>query len=540
MLKFFTFILFFSTAIIGFAQDERAVFYHVASINLKFPVEKDSAQHVKNQTAAMVQFKLNGFLGIEPLDTIIKKNSIHYYFDYQTQFEKVILIQDGQKKRSISIQKNLQLGAKELNDQLVNLENSGFPFAQIWILDQVEKVNRLELTYKIDSGAYFVIDKIHLKSQADFHEKTMLNLIGLKPGEAYNEGKIRSISTIFSTADDYFSPRAPEVVFREGKAELYVYFEKKKSSNADGFIGFQQDQITNQLALNGYLNLALKNALNRSETIHLNWKNNPDKTQNLKTILEYPYLFASPFGIGATVDLQKQDTSFVRSDITAELTYRNPTFKISLFNQIEASNTLSSLPIPGFRDFSKNTIGMSVNYRPFLDENFAFYHPIISISGGVFNYRSDTLDDNTRKIANRKYMVKYEHKIDFLRFFHLNNSIQYQGLTSSVGLARNEFIYFGGLQSVRGFYELELAGKENWILRNEIEFQPVSLMSLKLIYDYSNFYNETHNYTHSIGFGFALINLDSQLEIIVANGKLNDNPFNLSATKVHIGFRSNF
>ena len=96
------------------------------------------------------------------------------------------------------------------------------------------------------------------------------------------------------------------------------------------------------------------------------------------------------------------------------------------------------------------------------------------------------------------------------------------------------------MQSVRGFYELELAGRENWVLRNEIEFKPIELISLKILYDYSNFRGNTKNYTHSAGIGFGLINNSSQLEIIVANGVLNDNPISLSDTKVHIGFKSNF
>ncbi|MDA7803263.1 hypothetical protein N8987_01635, partial [Crocinitomix sp.] len=274
--------------------------------------------------------------------------------------------------------------------------------------------------------------------------------------------------------------------------------------------------------------------------IHLNWKNNPDKSQNLKSNFEYPYLFGSPFGIGANFDLQKQDSSFVRSDVIFELIYHNPQFRIGLFNQIENSTTISTLPIPGFRDFSKNTIGATFQYRPFMPDNIDYYHPMVSLSGGVFNYRADTLDDETQKIANRKYMVKYEHTIDLLKYLHLNNSIQFQGISSSIGLARNEFIYFGGLQTVRGFYELELEGREIWIIRNELEFKPVDLLSLKLLYDYSNFFNEQHNETHSIGFGFGLINNNSQLDIIVANGILNDNPFAITNTKVHIGFKSNF
>ncbi len=540
MIKFFAILLIclFSHSIFG--QEGKTVYYHLDKITVKEKASADSLLQIRNRENALISFMFNGYMGVFPSDTLVKKNTTHYYFDYTNVFKKIILIPEGRKEKHISSEKNFYRGASELNSQLVDLENNGYPFAQLRITDQKEKEDRLELTYSIDSGTYYTIDKIHLKSQSDFHTKTVLNLIGIKVGDVYNESKIRVISSILLNSNIYYAPRAPELIFRANTAELFVYLEKKKSSNADGFVGFQQDQFTNEFTLNGYLNLELKNALNRAETIHLNWKNNPDKTQNLKAIFEYPYLFASPFGIGSEIDLQKQDTSFVRSDLLFELAYRNPQFKMSIFSQIEASTTLSSDPIPGFRDFSKNTIGATAEFRPFLSNRFAFYHPQFGISGGIFNYRGDTLADNTRRIGNHKYRLKYEHKIDFLRFFHLNNSIQFQGLASSVGLARNEFIYFGGLQSVRGFYELELSGRENWILRNEIEFQPVALLSLKLIYDYSNFRNETHNYTHSIGFGFALINKDSQLEIILANGKLNNNPFIVSGSKVHIGFRSNF
>ena len=427
-----------------------------------------------------------------------------------------------------------------MNDEITDLENAGFPFACIKIDEQIEHKNKLTLNYHIDSGAYFIIDKINIKSKNEFHEKTVLNILGIRAGDPYNEEKIRAINTILENNEMYSVPRAPELLFRAEKAELFVYIEKKKSSNADGYIGFQQDRITEKLVLNGYINLELKNALNRAEVIHLNWRNNPDQTQDLKTIFEFPYLFGSPIGIGANIDLQKQDTSFIRSDLLFELIYRNPQFRVSLFDQIEQSSILQGEPIPGFRDYSKNTVGIAVTYRPFMPERLHFYHPEFNVSAGIFNYREDTLDDNTRKIGNNKYRFGYGHTIDLWKYFHLNNDLSFQGLSSTVGLSRNEFIYFGGLQSVRGFYELELAGKEIWILRNEFEFQPISSLSMKFLYDYANFVGTDKNYSHSVGFGFGLINNASQLEIIVANGKLNDNPFTLSDTKIHIGFKSSF
>lgn len=519
---------------------KKTAYYHLEKITIKAQAVPDSIKKTDDYESAIATFNLNGYLGVTPGDTIVKKNAIHYYFNYEKRFKKIKLVETGGKKERTVIQRDIPGAIQEINNRLVQLENSGFPFANLKILNQTENNELLELQYKIDSGAYFIIDKVHVKSKSEFHEKTILSIMGIKPGDVYNEQKIRNLPDIFQNTGVYNSVRAPELLFRQGKAELYVYIEKKKSSNADGYVGFQQDRITEKLVLNGFLNLELKNALNRAEIIHLNWKNNPDKTQNLRTIVEYPYLFGSPIGIGANIDLQKQDTSFVRSDLLFELIYRNPKLRISIFDEIEASSTISSVPISGFRDFSKNTIGATVQYRPFMPEKLRFYHPMFTLSAGIFNYRADTLDDNTRKIANNKYLAKYEHTIDFLKYFYLNNSLQFQGLASSVGLSRNEFIYFGGLQSVRGFYELELAGKENWIIRNEVAFRPIELLSLKVLYDYSNFIGTTKNYTHSFGVGFGLINNNSQLEIIVANGVLNDNPVSLSETKVHIGFRSTF
>jgi hemolysin activation/secretion protein len=222
------------------------------------------------------------------------------------------------------------------------------------------------------------------------------------------------------------------------------------------------------------------------------------------------------------------------------VTYRNPQFRVSVFNQLESSTTISSVPISGFRDFSKNTIGSSVLFRPILSDLLAFYHPSLFITAGLYAYRNDTLATDKRTVGNNKFQIKYAQTIDFWKFFHFNNSLQLQTVSSIVPLARNEFIFFGGLQSVRGFYELELEGKEIWILSNELEFKPIESLSLKILYDYANFVNTSKNYTHSIGFGFGLINNSNQLEIIVANGKLNDNPFALNGTKIHIGFKSNF
>lgn len=537
------FVFLFLTHFIVLSQKETTVYFHVEKISIKQKIVLDSTGGERYKQRALQEFQLNGYTGLTLRDSVIKSSSIHYYYSFTHRFEKIILSEKtdsiNQKPKSVS-NKDYLSALRTINKQIQYLENNGYPFASLKIIEEVEEKNKLYLTYKIDSGAFFILDKITIKSKDKFHEATLLNLINLTAGEVYNESKIVAVENLLLTSRLYKLTRPVEIVFRQGKAELYMYIEKENSSDADGYIGFQQDKNTQKLVLNGYVNLGLLNSLNRGETINLNWKSNPDKTQNLRAIFEYPYILKTPIAIGSKLNLQKQDTTFVRADAIFDVSYLHSYFKFGLFYQLENSSTIAKNSPVDLRDFKKNTIGLSVIFRPRMPAKFAFYHPIISLRGGFFNYRSDTIDDNKQKIANNKYAVKYEQTIDFLKYFHLNNSLQFEGLSSSINLSRNELIYFGGLRSIRGFYELELVGNNVWILNNEIEFTPVSSLSFKLLYDYAVFDYITHQYAQSVGFGFGLIAGNTKLEIIVANGFLNNNSLDLAGTKVHIGFKSSF
>ena len=320
---------------------------------------------------------------------------------------------------------------------------------------------------------------------------------------------------------------------------MFIYFQKEKSSTADGYVGFQQNQISKKLALNGFINFQLYNAFNRAEMLDLRWKSNPDKTQNGYVNVSFPFLFNTPLGIGGNLDIRKQDTTFLRTDLSFNLSYYHPLVKVTIYDQLERSDTLRIAP-PNFRSYRKNTIGATVHFSAPTIERAPFYHPQLFLLGGFYNYRDDTIDDNKQKISNSKYEIRYSHSIDFLKYFRLNNTAQFQGLTSNISLARNELVYFGGLRSVRGFYELELSGNDVWAFMNEIEFRPAGLFSIFALYDYSTFHYNGQHHTNSVGIGFALKNETYGLEIVVANGILDNNPFQISNTKIHLGFRSVF
>lgn len=529
LIAIFTFL-----SCLSFSQKTTTFFFHLDKNTIKYKTTSDSIDLKVYQHKALTSFKTEGYVGITITDSTQKKNEYHFWMTFEKRYKKVILTNANQKYST-----DFRNTYSQINKKITTLENNGYPFAQILITHQSEKNNSLILDFKIDSGQFIIIDKIHLKSQDKFNEKTILNLIDLRTGEPYNENRLKKITQILLASGLYSTLREPEVLFKKGKAEIFIYFKKSKSSSADGYVGLLQDKTTQKVTLNGYVNLHLKNALNRGELINLNWKSNPDKTQNLKFNFAYPFIFNTPFGVETDLNLHKQDSSFVKSLANFGINYQQAFYEIGIYNQIENSNVLIKNSIYNILTYSKNTIGLKVLLKPQFVGKFNFYRPKIEVKNGFFSYKSDSIN-SVSNVSNFKYKIQVEQKFKFLNYFSFTNTSGYQGLNSSYTLSRNELVYFGGLKSVRGFYELELVGNSIFTALNEIEYQPISSLSFKLIYDYSSFKNGNQFFTNSFGFGFGLLNENSVLEIIIANGSINNAQLDFANTKIHIGFSSSF
>jgi len=518
----------------GFSQKTSTLFFHLDKNAIKYKTTSDSIDFKTYQQKALIRFKIEGYVGITITDSTQNKNEYHFWMTFEKKYKRVILTNGNQKYST-----DFKNAYAQINKKITTLENNGYPFTKIIVSDQIEKKKSLIINYKIDSGQYVIVDKIHLKSQDKFNEKTILNLIDLRAGEAYNENKLKKITQLLLASGLYGTIREPEVLFKKGKAEIFIYFKKSKSSSADGYVGLLQDKTTQKVTLNGYVNLHLKNALNRGELINLNWKSNPDKTQNLKFNFAYPFIFNTPFGVETDLNLHKQDSSFVKSLANFGINYQQAFYEIGIYNQIEKSNVLVKNSIYNILTYSKNTIGLKVLLKPQFVGKFNFYRPKIELKNGFFSYKSDSVN-SASNVSNFKYKIQIEQKFKFLNYFSFTNTSGFQGLNSSYNLSRNELVYFGGLKSVRGFYELELVGNSIFTALNEIEYQPISSLSFKLIYDYSSFKNGNQFYTNSFGFGFGLLNENSVLEIIIANGSINNATLDFANTKIHIGFSSSF
>ncbi|MFK8036942.1 MAG: POTRA domain-containing protein [Crocinitomicaceae bacterium] len=514
------------------ALNDSTVYFTLDKKTIKLQITQlKSIEYQKK--VAISNFNLDGYIGISISDSILKKGNWHFNLLAEKYFKKVLLKHNSELSFT-----NLIESPKAINSVLNELENNGFPFSRIVFISQSEKSNFLELNYKIDSGNYLTIRNIIIKSPDDFHQNTIQNLIHIKSGEPYNESKIKDIRELLKNSNLYELIRPPEVLFLKDNADIYLTIKKRRSSIADGFIGFQQNIENQRIELNGNINFTLKNGLNRAELFDLKWQSNPNKSQNLDLEIEYPFLVNLPIGVGGKMTIQKQDTTFIRNSFFGNIKYLASFYSIGVFAQSENSFLLGNNVIvsDNFTNFKRNTFGVNGSIHP---RSNGIYQPILNFKIGAFSLATDSIQTQT---SSSNFITDFQliQNIKLFNAFSFKNAIRFQDVQSNQLLSDNQLFYFGGLKSIRGFYELELNGNHVLSINNAIIYRPVKLLSFELIYDYSQFHNSAFRQTHSGGIGFNIENESNTLSLILANGTISGNNFQLQNTKLHLGFISRF
>src|SRR4029077_13731205 len=109
--------------------------------------------------------------------------------------------------------------ALSLMDKVVTFyENHGYPFAQIH-LDSVKlNRNQVSASLSIQKKQLIKIDSVEIKGTLKLSTQYMYGYLGIKPGDAYDESKIRAISGRLKALPFLFESRPTQVIFVQDKA----------------------------------------------------------------------------------------------------------------------------------------------------------------------------------------------------------------------------------------------------------------------------------------------------------------------------------
>jgi outer membrane protein assembly factor BamA len=445
---------------------------------------------------------------------------------------------------------NIWAGAEK---KIVALENAGYPFANVRV-EKIEIHNQeANIILRLENGPLVKLDSTIIKSEQKLPEKYIRNYLDLKKGELYNESKVLLLQKKLKGIPFLQSKRSPEVVFKQDKADLYFYLEKKKANYFNGVLGIRPNDQTGKINLTGDLEFKLVNTLNTGEEMYFNWRKLQAQTQDLFIQTQLPYLFNTPVGIEALLKIYKRDSTFTSiktglglvfnlggTDQLKAFVEKNKTDQLSTFITAQPLANLNTT-FYGIK-YKRERLDYRYNPRKGLSVQLEAATGRRNISGA--NVGSEVL----ATVAQTKNLFRTEAKIDYY-IPVLKRHCVYIGAQGNSILAPsifdNEMSRYGGLRTLRGVDEESIYASSyaTFTLEYRILFEENSAVYLFADQGWyekkgvTNFVSDT-----PLGFG-AGVNFETKSGIFTFNyalGQQFDNPMLVRNAKISFGFRNIF
>lgn len=440
--------------------------------------------------------------------------------------------------------------SREIGENIVSYyENIGYPFAKVVYDSILIEDNKIDEKITLLKGPLIKIDSISLKGLTKINPHVVYQLIGIKPNTLYSEKKIQAIVPNLNNVAYLDVLRSPEFYFTENKNILFLYLKERKRNRFSGILGFQNNPNDDKLMLTGDLSLGLNNVLKQGEWINFNWNRFQDASQKLFINIGFPYLLKSPIGIEGSLNLFKQDTSFIDVLFEGSLLFsmsNTSRFEFSISSR--QSNSLSSIPInsSAIADISLINYALGIRHRKF--DNY--YNPRKGFGGiAKFTLSNKTLTNQSDGDTVTTDPIQYQVIVN-LKYFVPTFTKQTIGLFIKGGAIFNENVFqnemfrLGGLSTIRGFNEESIYASQYAIGTVEYRYLYEKNTNLRVFSDIGTVKNQgiDNDYHFLIGFGIgASIETKAGIfNIDYAMGKQDNQQLQFSDAKVHIGYVSNF
>lgn len=444
-------------------------------------------------------------------------------------------VTDTYFKVSISKTENI------LNYLNAKLIENGRPFTTLKLSEiKLRDDNNLQGTLIIDYDKERQIDRIVIKGYEKFPRSFLKHYLRIKKGDAFNLEDIKKKSEVLNALPFANQVRDPEVLFTKDSTDLYFYIEKVKSNTFDGFLGFGTNEETNKIEFDGYLNLNLINALNFGESLRLSYKSDEIDQQTFNVNLNLPYLLGSALGTELNLNIFKKDSTFTTASQTIDIFYQLDAAQrlYGGVNMQQSNNLLNTSIANDVMDF--NSTFYTLKYDYLKRQNFNVLFPV--------NFRTHAkVGIGTRKFENQK-IDQQVYGITVSKIFNLNekNSIYLNGTSEGLlsdNYFTNELLRFGGINSIRGFEENSLFASLYGVVNTEYRLLLSPSIYIHTIIDAGYLDNDLVDEDEKLfglGLGFGILTKAGLLKFNYANGKFEDEKFNLSNSKIHISLNATF
>ncbi len=438
----------------------------------------------------------------------------------------------------------IDLEITELESYLDNLNAKvaelGDPFSTLQLINLSKlKPNLIIADLKIVSNQKRRIDNIIIKGYYKFPTSYVKHFLKLKTGKSFNLNAIKKKVELLNELRFASKIKDPEVLFTQDSTTLYIYVEKTKTNNFDGFLGFGTNESTNKIEFDGYLDLKIINNLNYGETLNLFYKSDEIDQQTFKVDADIPYLFSTPIGIQVGLKIFRKDSTFLNANQYAKVNYQiNTQHKIGIGISTTNSTNLLASDTDILNDYTTNYYTLQYNYTrtqpldPLFPINFWFDF------SSSFGHRDNNLGKQKQSVFS----------FDTYKIFNLNNKnsiyTRLNGATlTSNDYLDNELFRFGGINSIRGFEENSLVANLYGVINTEYRYRLSNSIYVHSVFDAAYFEHKLSNNKEKLfgfGFGLGLLTNAGLFRLNYSSGKSESRPFKLSDSKVHLSLTATF
>ena len=483
--------------------------------------------------------KMNGFF-LSRIDSLSKKGEKYIaYLNLDKKVDSVLL-----KHKSIGNQilqkynfKNnyIKIPVNQLEEILNDIstfqELKGNAFSKIKL--KKLRIDKKTLYAEIDltTSKKRKIDKVIIKGYENFPESFIKNYLNINSKTTFNKKKLMEISKLSKGLDFVSETKPPETLFTKDSTLIYIYLKKIKGSSFDGLINFTS-QENGKLQFNGYLDLKLKNILNKGEQLNLFWNSFGNERQEFSISVKTPYIYNSKLSPEFTFSIYKQDSTFLNTKLNTSLKYqiKNNSNLFVSFNS-ENSENLTNASLDNINTFQNYFLGFGYEYK--VPKNDIF-------GNNTFYLNINPSFGKRKTIDNISQQIKITTTLAYLLDLNRTNSLYFRNKTAllnSTNYFDNELFRIGGNNSIRGFNEQSIFVKNYSIQNIEFRYQTSKSSYLYTITDLALISTtNSKEKLYSFGLGYLFNSNNSQINISTAVGTNTKNPIDFKNTQFFVNW----
>lgn len=425
-----------------------------------------------------------------------------------------------------------------MSSLMQKLETEGYSMSKIKLENfSFEKnILKADLTEQISSKRQ--LDDVVIMGYEKFPEGHRRQLRRMYRNRVFNQQTLSELHQDVQRFVFVNQLKQPEILFTRDSTRVFLYLEKNKASNFDGYVGFNTDE-NDKVIFTGYLDLLLNNALNTGEQFKLYWKNDGNQQQTFSFSGELPYLFNTPFALRGNLTIFKQDSTFQNTKTGLDLGYYiKYNIRTYLGYSSENSNDIQSQNSASLTDFKSKFFTSSFEYFELNRSDFLFPEKRNFILKGGIGSRQSSFGNTGQFFVH----------LNGFNNFYLNEkniiNLKFDGYyLDSDSYVINELYRFGGINSIRGFNENSLQASFFSGMMVEYRYVLAPTIYVHSITDFGYFQDKATDISQNllgIGFGLGLYTNNGLFNIVYANGSTDNQQIKLSNSVIHLSFKASF